>query len=138
MAIEPKSKEIGGATYVVTPMVATKGRKVFARLIKIAGPVLGKIAEAPPEGRQAALLAAIGAHVSEDDFEYFCDVFAPTTTVDGADLSKAFAVHFMGKYADMVEWVAFAVEVNFGDFFLALARKSPAPNPAKDGPGASP
>jgi len=124
MAIEPKSKEIGGDNYTVTPMTAVKGRRVFARLFKVIGPVLGKLSEGVNVGD---LLGAAAAHVSEDDVDYFCEAFAPGTTVNGAELQKVFAVHFMGKYAEMVEWIAFAVEVNFGDFFSALAKKAPAP-----------
>lgn len=81
--------------------------------MKVAGPVL--------EGNLDAALDKL----TEADFDYFCDLFAKTTQVHGPDmkegawpyLSDIFAVHFAGRYLEMMRWLAFALGVNFSSFF---------------------
>lgn len=118
----------GGKTFRVTQLGALQGRKVFLRLIKILGPVLSAAQGAEnPEQATSALLGTIGDHVSEDDFEFLCDVFAASTEVLGdtpgkaVDLKDVFDVVFIGNYKAMLEWLAFAVKLNYESFFTDSA-----------------
>lgn len=102
---ETKSKEIGGVTYTFTQLGAIKGRKVCARLAKVlATTVNGQLPQ-----------------ISEEDVDYFCDTYAPLTsvTIEGKSpqLDKIFDTHFAGKYDEMMQWLWFCLETDFGSFF---------------------
>jgi len=140
MQLETKSKKIGQYDYRVTQLDALSGRKLFIRLAKIAGPALGEFDTKDAQKSIAAVLGKIAASLSDEDMDAFCDVLAKTTEVAGGEynqrspqLADVFALHFAGKYLEMFQWLAFALEVNFGDFFSralgsgALAAKQPAP-----------
>ncbi len=98
-------KTIGASQYEVTLLPAKKGAKVLAKLPKLQGIVSGGI--------------------SDEDLDFLCDTFAATTQVLQASakgvmpLKDVFDLHFSGKYSEMLQWVAFCVEVNFKDFFPA-------------------
>jgi hypothetical protein len=61
-----------------------------------------------------------------------CNIFADSTDVVIHDdkgkrepqLSKIFDLHFAGKYDEMLAWLIFCVEVNFGSFFDGLKTRS--------------
>lgn len=138
MALLVQSKTIGEYSYAVTQLDAVKGRRVFARLLKVAAPALASLSggsKVKPDDL-AKGLAALAETLSEDDVDFFCDAFAPSTTVTLADgkaprLSDIFAVHFAGKYLELVKWLAFALEVNFGPFWRGLSAKAgDSPPPA--------
>ncbi len=136
MPLETRTKLINGREYEVRQLDALKGRSVFLRLAKYAIPALTEIKEAASspasEGEDAALkilggsLSKIAESVTEEDFNFFCDTLAPTTCVeiDGKrpQLDRVFPVHFAGNYAEMLGWLAFAFEVNFGSFFVGTGR----------------
>ena len=115
MGREPKNTTINGTFYEVMPLGALKGRSVFVRLLKMFGPLF------------AGDIAAGLDHLSEDDFNYLCDVFAEYTNVRINEkqmpvLKDVFDGHFSGKYLDMLQWLAFCVQVNFGDFYKGLGK----------------
>ena len=108
MMRESKTKVIGGEEYQVTQMGAVKGSQVFVRLVKVLGPLMG-------DNLEAALSA-----LKEEDVTYLINAFQPYTMIQGkGDLSGFFDVHFAGKYKEMLEWLFFSVEVNFGSFLGA-------------------
>lgn len=124
--VETKEKDIQGTTYRVTQMDAVKGRKVVARLIKLLS--------GAAEGGDSAL-AKVFAAITEDDMDYFCDVFAANTDVgyEGGkwpNLKSIFGLHFAGKYGEMMEWLLFCVEVNFGNFLGAASQGAGSPGKA--------
>jgi hypothetical protein len=119
---ETKEKTIGVHTYRVTQLGALTGRKVFARMLKTLGPLASS--------GGADLSKAVGN--LEEDFEYLCDTFAKTTSVSGGEfgakapqLDTIFDAHFVGRYEDMIAWLVFALEANFGGFFRALGKTAP-------------
>lgn len=80
--------------------------------------ILGKLAT---RAAQAAL-----KEMDPAELRVVIDAFAGVTTlVTGGDknpvLKGVVAVHFAGRLASLAKWLAFCVEVNFGDF-LELAR----------------
>ena len=121
MPLRVESKRIGDSEYKVTQLDAIKGRRVLARLTRVAAPVLGKISADKPTNI-ADILSALGSSL-EDDVDFFCDSLAPSTEVSetGSNksprLSDVFALHFAGRYSEMLQWLQFAIEVNFADFF---------------------
>lgn len=138
---ETKAKEIGdrGYSYHVIQFGAREGGRVLVRLLKMLGGVAGTAIEGATldEKEQAeTALVSIGMStagkmlsnfaetVSEDDFDYLIDKFAPTTSVSGGDFKGAvplstegvFDLHFAGAYPELGQWLLFAIEVNFGSF----------------------
>jgi hypothetical protein len=119
----PQKRAVGTANYEVTPLGALEGSRVFARLLSIAGPVVETIAKAGPKGDAAgaAVFAALTQRITPEDLTFFCEVFARWTTVNinGKEprLSDIFDEHFSGNYGDMLQWLSFCIEVNFGSFF---------------------
>lgn len=137
--LAPKTQTIGAYTYTVFPLTAIPGRRAFVRLAKALGPALG-VAATVKEGDETGMVNAfarlMGA-LSEDDVDYFCDLFAQSTTVrmgkDEPKLFDIFDIHFAGRYMEMFRWLAFCVGVNYGDFFAGL-RKAKAESAAQNTP----
>jgi len=122
---------VGSNTFQITQLGALQGRKVFLRLVKVLGPALSAAqAAASPEAALGALLGQAGA-VSEEDFEYLCDVFSEHTELVAAGksqrLKEIFDVVFIADYKGMLEWLGASVKVNFASFFDGLAATSGLP-----------
>lgn len=74
---------------------------------------------------------SLTANLTEKDFDHFCDLFAGSTVVKGGQyaedaepqLDNLFAEHFADNYFEMVQWLQFALEVNFRSFFLGAKAK---------------
>ena len=121
-----EKKKIGAHTYYVTQLNALVGRKALVRLAKFLGPALASAGK----GNVTDALASVAENLSEVDVEYFCDLFAEKTVVTGGkydegepDLHLIFDEHFAGEYLEMVQWLAFAFQVNFASFFAGAARQ---------------
>jgi hypothetical protein len=128
--LDKKSKAIGGHTYEVTQLNALQGRRVFTRFAKIAMPAVAALKGGSDSVEEAFTngLAVFADRITEDDLDFFCDAFAPSTSVKDENTGKApklsdvFAVHFAGKYDEMLKWLYFCLEVNFSSFFEGLAK----------------
>lgn len=104
---QAQTREIDGFTYEVTPLGAIKGSRVFTRLLKVLGPVLG-----------SKDISKMFDNFSEDDMDALREAFAPATMVMGqGQLDKIFDIHFVGRTMAMIGWLLFSIEVNFADFF---------------------
>lgn len=148
MALDKRAKQIGEHTYEVTQLDAVRGRRVFVRFAKLMMPALSEASAAASEAKQGAAgevqgvaagrflkaLERVADAVTEEDVEFFCEHFAPSTAVRGGQygskapqLESVFALHFAGEYLGMMEWLLFCFEVNFGSFFarLGLTRDTP-------------
>ena len=117
MAIESRTKSIGSSDYTVEPHGAIKGRALLLRLVKIVGPSLTAVSQ---DSIPDAIKSLLGG-LSEEDLTFLCEEFSKKTmvTVDGGELqlSKIFDQHFVGSYLEMIQWLAWCVEVNFSSFF---------------------
>ena len=134
------TREIRGFSYVVMQLGAGKGREVMLRLAKVTGPAIGAILAAVPGGKLQNILdadvTALGPAVgkifeslSAQDLAFFCQTFGETTLVYLEEnkhprVIDVFDEHFAGNYLAMLQWLAFAVEVNFSDFFEGAAKPS--------------
>jgi len=128
----PVSKVINGTTYELRAMdpllVFDHGSKLVA---EIAGPVTDKLAlGGSVEFTKAAFVqvgvGAIGEILKRlsapavraavlDLFKY--------ATANNVELEATWKVHFLGKTKDLVAFLAFALEVQFGDFFVGLGEQ---------------
>lgn len=120
------SKQIGNHTYTVTQFGAREGGRVFIRITRLLGPAIGGGAE----GGAAAMIGQLSTALDESDFDSLCDTFAAATMVTGGDygakqpqLKAVFDDHFAGRYDELLEWLLFAFEVNYGSFLGALGLK---------------
>jgi hypothetical protein len=141
MQLSTQKKKIGPYEYRVTQLDALAGRALFIRLAKIAGPAFGSFDAKNPQKSIADVFGKVAAGLSEEDLTVFCDVLGRSTEVAGGEYSErspqlndVFALHFAGKYLEMFQWLAFALEVNFGSFFKhalgsGAADKAPVATP---------
>lgn len=118
MALKTETKHIGQHSYTVTQLDAVRGRKMATRIARILGPALDGISK----DAGAALGTAL-KNLSDEDVDYVCETFAASSTVSGGEygskqpsLESVFAVHFAGKYGEMLQWLAFCFKVNFESF----------------------
>lgn len=147
------SREIAGKMYHVTTLSTEPGRRLWFKLVKLAGPALAaflrqlgasdaqgllKLKTVSPVVAAAALQELVST-LSAEDFDDFYNTFLATTSVeqnDGAKVRlesiKAFA--FAGAYGAMVKWLGFCLEVNFGSFFDELGLMSPQSSSAVSSP----
>ena len=146
--LEERDKLIGSNRYYVTQLGAGKGRQALSRLVKVLGPVVAHIVSDAKPGAAASALSRVSGdalkgallelseRISEADINYFCETFGQFSKVDTGDgkrpqMSLEFQnLHFAGKYGEMMQWLAFAAEVNFSDFFGVLGASGGAPEAA--------
>jgi hypothetical protein len=115
---EAKTKTIGAHTYEVRQLGGLEARKMLVRLAKMLGGVFG--------GDIAAGIASL----SEEDSEYLFNTMSQHTCVrvskdQAPELYRIFDEHFSGRTFEMMQWLVFALEVNFPDFLERL-RSIPA------------
>jgi hypothetical protein len=106
---------IGGHKYKTHQLGALQGREVLIRFVNA--------------------LKKGGIENSVEDFNFFCDSFAPVTYVQLGDkepvLSSIFDAHFVGLYDEMIEWIKFCLKANFPSFFQTSKSESvPSPDDA--------
>lgn len=141
---EPRSTTLAGHEYQVEPLPGMKGFLLLTLLGRLLAPALAEassLASLAAGGAGAAGRGGLGAIASllldlrEADAERLLREFAAATRVEAAPgarkfvlLKDVFDVHFAANYGAMRAWLAFCVEVNYGDFFAELlARAGAAP-----------
>lgn len=109
-------------SYKLLQCGAVQGRKACARLMKLLGPALERGAQKKDAGVEVALTAALAGltdQISEADMDYFCELMAQHTMVNGQLLTTSFDEHFAGKPFEMMKWLVAALHHNFGSFLAA-------------------
>jgi len=112
---ETRETTIDGCTYRVTQLGATTGAQVMFRLGRAFAAVMASVSQGELD------LAAL----SPSDFDWIVVTMKASTkfdlvdtvgggTVRTVDLAPLFDEHFAGRYGQMLEWLKFALEVNFG------------------------
>ena len=120
--------------YRMPPKVA---RKHINRLAKILSPLFGGLVEAgqaeiakggnaeEADVQVGKLIAEAVESVDLDYLEKLMDVCAEYTVCEpGGELSKSYDAVFLGEPLTQYKWFWFALKVQFGDFFGALASDS--------------
>lgn len=127
MALKLEKKRIGRFDYEVKQLGAIAGRDLLVRMSKMLGPALGMILSGKASLAQAgAALASASQMLEPAELEHFCDVLGRSSSVYVTEAGKPAVktldlayqeLHFAGEYAEMFQWIGFAMEVNFGNFF---------------------
>jgi len=121
--VEGATREIGGKVWSIALLPATRGLDVGRRLIKIAGPALGKAvsggkgildAEIAGEGVGAAL-GELALRLGEPEAAALVKELVTTgVTCDGKEVNAAtFDLIFAGDYGTLLAVASFVVEANF-------------------------
>lgn len=130
MQSHSQKKVINEKTYEVFMLSATAGLDTFLDLARIAGPAVGIFLK----GAGLKDLKSVGdLDLDKIDFEKMAihlfkaeeketittivAKLVEKTFVDGKPLAPIYDMHFQGKIGELFKWLAFAMEVNFGDFF---------------------
>lgn len=144
-----QTKQIDDITFEVTQLAFTGGMNFLAKLGRLSAPALGKLGKALEDGNTDQIdmgeaLAGVAAVIVSLPEDPVSDLFQPllkdscTVTVNGK--MQAFwpvrDLLLAGKYGTAVKLFAFALEVNYGNFFDAL-RDAAGPFLASKKPEAS-
>lgn len=138
---EPKSKTIAGYVVTVSPLGAWQSLETLQTLSKMIGPALGKLGGAAAasignegdaekkalEGVTQSLMAALVA-LQPGELQSVGKALLANTMVltpkagPGEEVSilRVFDTEFAGQTLTVLKVIAFAIEVNYGDFFAAL------------------
>lgn len=136
---EPQDKVINGRNYRITPLGASKGLGILTLLTKHIArglesvPSLAALAE-----HAGTALADVASNLDEAHVDRLCKTLAESAQVEptpGSEnlvpLASCYENHFAGNYGELVAFVAFALEVNFGSFLdlikTTMATRAPAP-----------
>jgi hypothetical protein len=149
--LETKSRTIDGLTFHVTQLPLTKARATLVLLGQRIAPGLEGLSAAMASGGGSlgdadgtAVLGALGKlleGLSDADLETLSETFGSASTVDVGDGKTPYldrarreTVFHGGNLTTYFRWLAFAVEVNYSDFF-ALVASLPGPGhaPARAG-----
>ncbi len=126
----PESRQIGEHHYAVMPLPAGMGLRVFAQVMKTAGPALAGIRDlrSLKVGDMASVFGDLIQSIDGDVLVDVCAKLAPMTTFDnGNSLAKVFDLHFQGDYLSLFEWLKFSLEVNYGPLLVGLMARVKAP-----------
>lgn len=143
---EEKSKAIGAHTYLVRQLSVTPAQRLFVRVSKLIGPALVAAAAEGKAGLGTAA-AQFFDKLNEDEIELITQQMAGVSEVDGKPMKGCFELHFSKcGQKELWQWLLFALEVQFGDFFdellgsmkgdLAAAASSMFPSTSGGQPGA--
>jgi hypothetical protein len=149
MGLQVQSRDIGGVTYEVQQLPARRSMKLLARLGRLVAPLVSVAQGAAKAGGfqkldSAVLAQSIGGlfdALPPDEVEpLLSELFASTCIIEPSGarqpLWPVFDLRMQGKAFDVLRLAAFAVEVNFSDFFDAL--RAGAPQGAEGEPSRSP
>lgn len=128
----PVSKQINGVNYELRAMdpllVLDHGSKLVA---EISGPVADKLAQGGGLELTKAAFVQVGVGAIGEVLKRLSsppvraamlDLFK-YATANGVEMEQTWKVHFLGKTKDMVAFIAFALEAQFGDFFVGLGEQ---------------
>ena len=117
---------IGDCLYKVTPLPARQGIKTMTMLLKMVGPVFAAGGK-DSETKTTQAFAEVIERLTAEQVLKLCEVFGKTTVVireDDTQLPlaevKLFDLHFASKYGDILEWLSFCIEVNYGSFLGSI------------------
>lgn len=119
-------RQIGECEYQVTAIPAKLGCRVAARLANALAPAAKAL---PEEGFELSpeqlvrFLEPIFANPELGDLlDYLCTTFAERTVVTDLNgsqfpLGRIFDTHFADRYDDLIQWLAFSLQVSMSSFF---------------------
>lgn len=120
-----KTKTIDGTKYGVYMLPPKLARKMLVRIFQVLAPSAGEMFSRESEEVATVIgpvLSSLADKLSDDDLDWMMSELAKVSTAEVAPskepfLEPLFDVHFRGRIAHMLKWFAFALEVQFSDFF---------------------
>lgn len=123
---EPQTTTIGAWRYSVKPLPAGQGLALMARLSKMLGPGVAALVANDGSGAIGRALAGLLERVSPEEVVEIARQLAATTEVSQAGgkapakLDEVFDTFFAGDFLPLLDFLKFALEVNFGPFVEGL------------------
>lgn len=123
---DPQSTTIGAWRYTVKPLPAGQGLALMARLAKMLGPGVAGLVSGEEGGAIGRALASLLERVQPEEVVEIARQLAATTEVSQpggktpASLVEVFDLHFAADYLTLMDFLRFALEVNFGPFVEGL------------------
>lgn len=130
-----EKKQIGDFYYRVKQLPDPAGTRLFARLMRLFAPVLGAGLRGMPDTGEGFSISSLSTlaigdalimlseTISEDDFMYICETletdcdFSSNPDDNSAWIAmKNDKTHWSGRYLQKMQWLIFALEVNYSDF----------------------
>jgi hypothetical protein len=118
-----QERVIDGTRFAVTQLPAMRGFKMFHRLGRALGPAIAQVAGGLKgklaEMNVAELGAGVGAlleRLDENDLEAITGELLKTAHIDGKPLMPSFDLLMQGRIPTLLKLLAFAIEVNYGNF----------------------
>ena len=143
--VDGTTETIDGFQYTVMMLAPEDSIDLLVDIAKVIGPSLGKAADAAGDGDdQKGLNAFLDQEINKEFFSGIVRTMTDrldkqavrramkmlsektfvTIDKDGktikAKLNTVFAAHFLGRPLSILKWFAFALKVNYGNFFGAL------------------
>lgn len=128
---ETKNKQIGDVEYSVVQLPDIEASRLWMRLVRIFAPVMGAGLKALPD-KSAELsignlttqaigeaLISFAGNMTEEDYLYLYDTFsidAQFNNGSGWVPLKSDKSHWAGRHTKKLQWLVFAMEVNYSDF----------------------
>lgn len=136
-----QTRQIGARTYAVSQLPARRALEMFGRLGKALGPAafeaVARGGQVDPEsdamelvGALAPALGTVFARLPPGELSAIADELLEPATCDGVPVKPQLDLLFQGQILELLKVLAFAVEVNYADFFdagRALFAKRPEP-----------
>lgn len=143
-----ETREIGGREVTVKSLKMGPGRELLVRIFGVAFPAIADALRGGADMRALAggarlsavigtLLGGVGGRLDNALVDHVAHTLGAVSTakLDGAQLSLATEVMrdtvFDGDYMAFFEWLAFALEVQYRDFFGGLQARTKAAMGAK-------
>jgi hypothetical protein len=134
------AKEIGGRVFQIRKLPLIAQRVVYARFAKLLG-VFTQLEELAAEGGSAFMTCTMLGMINQEDMQFYCDQFGPSTTVEWDESktlflkdAKAQETVFGDDYAQQFEWLDACFALNFE---TVLAKMNAALQTKKDAAAAA-
>lgn len=115
-------KTINDKEVVIALVGAIDGIKITTQLSKVIFPALATLGKDKTD--VYTLVGAVLENADEIDLEHIIKKLFEGSTVDDFPIKPD--TYFAGNYGELVDFLAFALEANFGSFFEAAILKSQA------------
>jgi hypothetical protein len=125
-----ETRDIGGLTFAVSQLPARRALEMFGRLGKALGPAafeaMARGASVDPDSNAldlavsiAPALGSIFSRLPEGELTAITEALLEPATCNGVAIKPQLDLLFQGKILLLLKVLAFAVEVNYRDFFDA-------------------
>lgn len=128
--LQSQTKAIAGRQFEVFKLPPLDANDVLIEIVEVVGPALGKLADASTKAKKTSILDLeldeievgdaiefIARSLTKERLRSLIGTMSTVTHCDGKRLTEVFDIVFRGDLAAMYQWLFFAIEVNFGNFF---------------------